>query len=323
MAGRLKMITDTDRRINRRFSAKIIVGLAVVVLMVVPTYMAKKSFAGNSGSPDLAGAAKTETRTFYLDNTDASKVAETLQKSLGEICPKPDVAVDKATNSLVIIATEDALEQMGTMLDRLDVERPQIMIEAMLVEIARSELAKLRIELQAVTVNAEKHPPVGELLKKFGSLSAEKLQTVKKMMQSGEIESNIVSNPRLMAIDQTQARFNTSAGKISYMEKVSDNLYELKTFDDPGLSFTVTPTITGDSIRMALDLRLSQMEGRAVVPEAPDLRIGLPIMGTRMISTPVIVKNGETAVLGGFCRGRPENEKVDTLLFVTAGVVAK
>ena len=57
---------------------------------------------------------------------------------------------------------------------------------------------------------------------------------------------------------------------------------------------------------------------RFEVPEAPDLDIGLPAIGTRETQTSIRVGDGETAVIGGLI---DKHSGMSSLLFVTAKII--
>ena len=85
--------------------------------------------------------------------------------------------------------------------------------------------------------------------------------------------------------------------------------------------FAVTPTVTGDRVLLALDLRVSKVEGRVPVPEAPDLDIGHPALGSTAVRTTVSVKSGETIVVAGHAGAPPKaKEPISSLWLVTAKI---
>jgi general secretion pathway protein D len=60
----------------------------------------------------------------------------------------PTIVADAATNSLIITASDVAYRQLRTVLDRLDVRRAQVFIEALLVEISGDQAAEFGVQWQ-------------------------------------------------------------------------------------------------------------------------------------------------------------------------------
>ncbi len=125
-------------------------------------------------------------------------------------------------------------------------------------------------------------------------------------------------NPRVLAKDGQKATIEQSNGEIHYMEKVKENLYELKATEGPASEFTVTPTIKDGRVEVAIALHMRTMDGRVRLPEAPDLDAGPPLIGTRQVSSTVSLKDGQTMMLGGL-----KGKEAETLVFVTAGIVTE
>ncbi len=194
----------------------------------------------------------------------------------------------------------------------------QVTIEAMLVELPAAAMDKLGIEWPApgggvVEVIGKEPVLSGKSTLKQANISPKRLKMLKEKLLAGKIEANVLSTPCLAAIDKREASLKIGE-EVHYMEKIGDELYKLRSLDNVGLTFAVTPTVINDVIRMSLDLGLTQVKERMVVPEATDLNIGLPMMSTWQVSTNVTVKDGETVLLGGVSHSK----EASTLLFLTA-----
>jgi tetrahydromethanopterin S-methyltransferase subunit G len=70
VAGRLRMIMDTGKKINTGLSVKVVIGLAMVVAMVMPTYAGKKLFLYAEEAPiaDLPKQDRIDTTVREKDN---------------------------------------------------------------------------------------------------------------------------------------------------------------------------------------------------------------------------------------------------------------
>ena len=95
----------------------------------------------------------------YLKNTEATKVAQTLRSVMAAVrrwpsrsratrCKEPlskppvrffpgggIIQADTASNALIITASEPVYNNVRSVIDKLDVRRPQIFVEALIVEV--------------------------------------------------------------------------------------------------------------------------------------------------------------------------------------------
>lgn len=99
------------------------------------------------------------TRVRYLKYADAEKIATKLKEQLqattggataaGATAPQPDksttIWADPATNALVITAPSKTMRQMMDIIDRLDIRRLEVQVEAIIVEITGSSNVDLGI----------------------------------------------------------------------------------------------------------------------------------------------------------------------------------
>lgn len=102
--------------------------------------------------------------------------------------------------------------------------------------------------------------------------------------------AEVISTPHLITADQ-QTAFIEAGAEIPYQEKASSGGTNV-IFKKAVLSLKVTPRIMPDEC-MILDLKVSQDQPSSI------MTVAAPTIKARGIKTQVIVKNGETIVLGG------------------------
>lgn len=135
---------------------------------------------------DKRAAAGTEVRVYWLDHADADKLVPVLQQLLGQgaigggtssstpaasaargsaaptAAPAPVAAVStgagiatrgpavvtryEGTNALIVAANADVQRQVGEVIRQLDTRRPQVMIEAIIVEIGDDAAKRLGVQ---------------------------------------------------------------------------------------------------------------------------------------------------------------------------------
>ncbi|MFM2322228.1 MAG: type pilus assembly protein PilQ [Pseudomonadota bacterium] len=258
----------------------------------------------------------------YSKAADISKLLKDKENTL--LSSHGSVNVDKRTNSLWVRDSLEQLNKIEKALKELDRPIEQVLIEARIVSIDQNREQELgaqfgttqtqltnkllgaQLEKKAVT-----NPRVGLLhhltmdLAMTGSSSISGAATVGlRLMRLGsnafldlelsalenEGAAQIISTPHLITADRETA-FIEAGTEIPYQEKTSTGGSNV-TFKKAVLSLKVTPRIMPDR-RMMLDLRVNQDQPASFI--AADV----PAIKARGIKTQVIVKNGETVVLGG------------------------
>jgi type IV pilus assembly protein PilQ len=102
--------------------------------------------------------------------------------------------------------------------------------------------------------------------------------------------AQVISTPHLITADQ-QTAFIEAGAEIPYQEKASSGGTNV-IFKKAVLSLKVTPRIMPDR-RMILDLKVNQDQPSTF------MAVDAPTIKARGIKTQVMIKNGETVVLGG------------------------
>jgi len=108
-------------------------------------------------------------RVIYLEYADAEKVAEVLSKvvsGISKLAPANSassgaqpgasgttVEADPSTNALLITADTETLETLLPVIDRLDIRRSQVLVEAIIVEVRGDLNKQLGVEWAAFKEN--------------------------------------------------------------------------------------------------------------------------------------------------------------------------
>ena len=105
---------------------------------------------------DQANTSRTGLNAIYLNHADAEEVVELLRTLLGEqveggegVVPgqmQTAVAADPATNAVVVNAPPDTTRLVRQIVGQLDIRRPQVMIEAIVVQISSNTARDLGVQ---------------------------------------------------------------------------------------------------------------------------------------------------------------------------------
>ena len=253
----------------------------------------------------------------------------------------PTIASHEATNSLVISADHDMLNAIERVVAELDVRRPQVMVEALVVEMSDNAIDELGLqffvsgtngEIPFASTNYSRSAPnmlalTGALVSDGGLLGDSSTSTnafqsaaISSLLglegltlggggQSGDtlwgiilnavqtdVESNILSTPMLMAVDNEISSIIVGQEiPITTGEVLGDsNSNPFRTVErkNVGVQLDVTPQIgEGDSVKLTIYQEASNV--------ADAIDSGEFITNKRSISTSVVADDGELIVLGG------------------------
>ncbi len=216
------------------------------------------------------------------------------------------IVPDELTNSLLIRAAKDDYDVLVQAVGELDIRPLQVLIEVLIVEARRDHRFSLGASLfvppqpvdhgdgsAGVSVSGGS---LGDFVLRLLSLGhADVDATITAAESRGDVK--ILSRPVLLASNNTEARL--LVGSQRPFVQVSRSLpTETPTRDqvvqyrDVGTRLTVRPTINQDGY---VSLLIQQEVNQATSEVAFDA----PVISTREAATQVLVKDGQTIVIGG------------------------
>ena len=234
----------------------------------------------------------------------------------GAFNPGPDVFViaDVDNNQLIVRAPKKQQREFERLIERLDLRRPQVYLEAQIVAVNATEDFRLRFESQLIsgqfafsslfglsTGGDSITDPVtvpGGLL--GGTAAVIKSQYVPFIIQALQtnVDGRILASPRLLVNDNdTTTIVNVDRFPVSTLSQGANTT--LTSFAgeqvEAGTTFTVRPRISsGDYINLEYDIELSSFTGPPPVEGAPP-----PSRKTSISGGSVTVPGGSTIVVGG------------------------
>ncbi|MBW2171683.1 MAG: type II secretion system secretin GspD [Deltaproteobacteria bacterium] len=279
-------------------------------------------------------------RVYYLQNANSEDLAQVLtalpskqQKAMPKgkapvISKEVQIVADKATNSLVITANRDDYLILEDVIEKLDIPRRMVYIEALLMEVSVDKRLEIGVRWHGVdeigsyndrTVGgfASSVPPnvniptldpitatgifppgfsvgvLGEAIE-IGGIKFPNLLAVVNAFQN-DADVHIISTPQIMTMDNEEAEIIV-ADNIPFLtrqETTSANIdYSSYEFKDVGTTLRITPQINQERfVRLEIFNQLAQ-----VVEQE---RVGLPTTLKREARTTVVIKDGHTVVIGG------------------------
>jgi len=266
-----------------------------------------------SQSPALAGdSAKTASRT-----TSVVSIVATLHAPV-------QIVSDEATNALVIHAIETDYDVVRQAIEALDLRPRQVLIEMLIAEVRQSSELDLGIAARATrdddpAARRGGGGPIAssstaDLILRLTSNATFDINVALHALQSrGDVR--IISRPVLLAQNNQEAKILVGSQRpfvqvfrsLPTEAAVRDQVVQYK---DVGTSLTILPAINADGY---VDLQLAQEVSTATT----EVQFGAPVISTRETSTHLLVRNGQTAVIGGLVDRTQESSRAG-LPFLTA-----
>jgi type IV pilus assembly protein PilQ len=239
-------------------------------------------------------AAPLTSEILQMKYAKANEIAKLLQDSY--LSKRGRVRVDARTNIICIQDTEERLLRIRHFIDRLDVSVKQISITARLVSIDSDYERDLGLQFQVKgeAVDAQN----GHYSLALAKLADGSLLDVKLAALENAGHAELISSPGLFTANQQLA--SIEAGEEVPYQEVSESGGTAVVFKKAVLGLKVIPQVLpGKNIQLRLQINQDRPNAKMVQ--------GMPSISTRQIISNVLVKSGQTIVLGGIYEMNTEN----------------
>ena len=284
-----------------------------------------------------------DTQVRYLYYADAEELATKLQQHFSQqaageagaptasTANQVNVWADPQNNAIVVNAPPKIMRSLMSIVDKLDIRRAQVLVEAIIVEVIADKSADLGVtwatdgsgsnsaigitefsgagtsvlDLATATGGGTANPAgiIGQgITLGIGRItdSGTSFAAILSALQ-GDANTNIISTPTIVTTDNEEASLNVGqevpfvSGSFSNTGSVGGAVNPFQTIqrEQVGVKLTITPQINeGDSLLLKISQEVSSIAGSS--EGAADL-----ITNERTIETTVIVEDGGILVLGG------------------------
>ncbi len=294
------------------------------------------------------------TKIIYLNFADVDEMKSALSKLLSA---RGSIEVDKRTNGMIITDIRAKVDDIEEKARALDTRTPQVMIEAMLIDAKITDEDELGINWKIISTHGvDKREDTADYIEQPASpmssitSAALKVGWTQRLGEYGidgliqawvkNDKAKILASPKVLTLDNKEAKIEIIL-EIPYASDMNEQGIVSYKFKEVGTKLYVTPHITpGGFVSMNLKPEMSYQSGTT--------DDGQPVIDTRKAETNVLVKDGETIVIGGLRRiddtktytkvpflgdipligmlfRKKDLKKVDTelLMFVTPHIVVK
>jgi type IV pilus assembly protein PilQ len=259
-------------------------------------------FVLSEGVPtDLATYRVSGTQSYRMQNTQAATASGLLPNFLYSY-----VKVNPEQNAVVVSAPTQMLTKIGQDLDKVDTPSPQILVEAIAVELTDDGLHELGLSLtnqRHTSVTAA--DPLNGLLSynSVGMLPENFLLTLHALENEGR--ARVRARPQMAVVNGKTANIFIGAQRfiltqVNSFGTVQQHIQPV----DVGVKLAITPLTGGNGeITTTIAPEVSNIT-------AQDPQTGLPVLSTRNANTTVRVKDGETIVIGGLVLNQEQTTNI-------------
>lgn len=227
------------------------------------------------------------------------------------------IVPDPSTNSLLIRATRDDFTLISAAVREVDVRPLQVLIEVLIAEVRRDRSLSFGVDLElppsrvrgsdnTVVSGATTGLGLGDfVLRVMGIGGVDVNATLRAAAARGDV--TIMSRPIVLAANNEEAEIMVGSQRpfvqvqraLPTDAPVRDQVIQYR---DVGTQLHVRPTISADGYVM---LDVTQQVNAATTETAFDA----PVISTRSVSTRLLIKDGQTIVLGGLSDRQRDNSQ--------------
>jgi general secretion pathway protein D len=293
-----------------------------------------------------------DTRVRYLHYANAEKLAPKLKEQITGIAQAAGGAgapgqqasslataeknamvwADPTNNALVITAPPKIMRAVMDIIDKLDIRRPQVLVEAIIAEVNVDKTAELGVNWAAFSKGS--NVPAGAFVSPVGGTSIVDLasaiqnpaNTSTALLQGttigigriagtgvnfaatlrairGDTNTNVLSTPSTLTMDNQEAELKVAqevpfvTGQFTNTTAVTGgavNPFQTIQRQEVGTILKVTPTISAEGTALMLKISIESSSIGQKPAGAVDL-----VTNKRTISTTVLIEDGGVVVLGG------------------------
>lgn len=333
-----RLVTQAqDGNKNAVATGRIVADERTNAVMISGDTSARARLAAMVRQLDKPQVSRGNTRVVYLKYANAEKLVEVLtgvsgslegdaQNAKSSVALTRDTVIkaDSQTNSLIINATPDVLNELENVIARLDIRRPQVLVEAIIAEVQNADGLSLGIQwahknvgatqytstglpITSVMAGADQYRQNGEVptslasaMASFNGIAAGFYSGNWAMLLSAlssDSKNDILATPSIVTLDNKEASFNVGqeVPVLTGSQTTSgDNIFNTVERKTVGIKLRVKPQINdGDSVMLEIEQEVSSVADSGSTSE-----LGVTF-NTRTVNNAVLVTSGATVVVGG------------------------
>lgn len=268
----------------------------------------------NGGGSAVSEPTETlDTEVFNLNFANAEQMEKTFSKLVSN---EGRVGIDSRLNSIVITDTAANLKRIRQTVTKLDVKSPQVMIEALIVNVKLTNQLKMGVDWTKLGTasnyfsqglsTTQSTNPFGKVT--FSATSNDwNIQGLIDFVETNK-DVRILANPKVLVLNNHTATIKT-VKEIPYKELSQTSgggNIGTTAFKEAGVTLEVTPQITEDGY-IILTIKPEQSAQIDTFTLADNSQV--PVIESRKANTTLRVKDGQTIIIGGLRERQPSLEE--------------
>ncbi len=299
-----------------------------------------------------ATEGKGKINVYYLKHANAEEIAKGMAALVSRLPVPPaggamagpssilegavTISSDKSTNSLIIVASPGDYDTVKEVIQKLDIRRRQVYVEAAIIEMSLQKQRELGFEFMYAPQQIQSGPgapitPLGGT--NFGNIgglvaggpaglaglnglsvaaikgtfkyNGKEFLNVGALLRALQTDSdvNVLSTPNILTTDNQKAEIMVgqnvpfTVGQTQNATTGTQGIFNTIERKDVGIKLSITPQISSDdNVRLDINQEISDVVSASALNSA-----GL-ILNKRSATTTVVVKDRETMVIGGLIR---------------------
>jgi len=296
----------------------------------------------------VEGSEVLVSRIYRITYADVKQVEDALKKFISK---RGSMSSSSGSSNIIVTDTESKIKAVDDFIGEIDRMTPQILVEARIYDITSTNNLDLGVEWNigtqttyhtdttaVVAPGTMGNSKTGNTnpfttgmfrgatgktssttgLLKFGWFTDNVDIDAIIRAQKNLIDAKLLANPRVLVLDNEKANIKIIS-ELPYQEitetSAGGSIGATK-FRDVGVELEVTPHLTrGDMIRLHLKPKFSVNTGEVSVVGASDNQFPVPIVDRREADTTLLIKDGQTIVLGGL-RKKVASHRVNKVPFL-------
>lgn len=245
-------------------------------------------------------------RTFSLNTIRAKDMSDIL-KGLMTI---KKIVINEELNTITIRDTDDVLRLVERTIEVNDRKPAEVILDVEILEIDRTKAETLGLDFGSYQISASIPPyPLTQSFSAARSSGLLTLPTATLNFFKQDVDAKTLANPRLRVLSGRSAKIHIGDRVPLIATTIQDATGQVRnTFDykDIGIGLDAAPLVHLDnSVTVKLGLVVSTLGQNLGTPSQPAYSIG-----SRDAETYMLLRDGETAILGGLIQDSDRNNKV-------------
>lgn len=238
-------------------------------------------------------------KTFYLNSIEAKEMAAILRGVLDI----KQVTVNEVNNSITLSEQPHLIQAAASVIERNDVTKGEVGFDVEILEVNLSSSLLAGVDYGAYQIGTQTDPiPVtGSLRDSIQSATTLTIPSVTLNAFKQDVDAKILANPKVRVMDGEKAKIHIGDRVPLRSSDILDATGQTRTtfeYQDIGIRLAVEPNIhTDEKVTIKLALEVSSLGENLGTPEQQAFKIG-----TRNAETVMLVRDGETAILGGLVK---------------------